>query len=452
MPHKPSLRAGAQQIISHCLCLEPDQQLVIFLDETTVDTAVILAEAAAEQGVSHTLILVPVTIQHRIPARSDLSLLAQGAAREARAIIMCVNATPECLPFRRRMLETNWTARTRVGHMPGANPEVLGLADVDFDRLIGDCWCMEIAMARGRKLELVSYASNGQAYSLSADIGGWERLPVASDGVIGDGAWGNIPSGETYIAPLEGSGEGSIVINGSLPGMVVEQGSEIVLNFAQGRLVNIDPVDAAPARWLQESQIDPAEASGDSNWSNLAEIGIGMNQAVKKLTGNMLFDEKAARTAHIALGTNAFMGGRVAASIHCDMVTREPTVRIDDKVVLQRGELTLSDADWQEHYSSISLDNSPLRKATLVARSGVQASDSGDGRLQRILRPEPGRVSACFVGDPETAQLAYSMYSLIPDDGEWLKLDDLTHLGIWDPDMVRRVLHLMWIFGLIDLR
>jgi hypothetical protein len=379
-------------------------------------------------------------------------LLAQGAAREARAIIVCVNASPESLPFRRRMLETNWTARTRVGHMPGAIPDVLSLADVDFDRLVSDCWCMEIAMARGRRLELVSYASNGQSYSLYADIGGWERLPVASDGVISDGAWGNIPSGETYIAPLEGSGEGSIVINGSIPGMVVEQGGEIVLSFEQGRLVHIDPYDSAPALWLQESQIDPAKVLRDSNWSNLAEIGIGMNPAVEALTGNMLFDEKAARTAHIALGTNAFMGGRISASIHCDMVTLKPTVRIDDKIVLDRGELALSDTDWQEHYSTISLENSPLRKATRVARSGVQASDSGDGRLQRILRPEPGRVSACFVGDPETAQLAYSIYSLIPDDGEWLKLDDLTHLGIWEPDTVRKVLHLMLSFGLIDLR
>jgi hypothetical protein len=452
MSHKPSLRAGAQQIISRCLCLEQDQQLVIFLDETTVETALILSEAAVEQSVPHTLILVPVSLQQAIPAKRDLSLLAQGAAREARAIVMCVNGAPECLPFRRRMLETNWTARTRVGHMPGAIPEVLGLADVDFDRLIADCWCMEVAMARGRRLELISYASNGEAYSLRADIGSWERLPVASDGVIGDGAWGNIPSGETYIAPLEDSGEGSVVINGSVPGMVVQQGAEIVLNFERGRLASIDPADAAPARWLQQSQIDQAKAAGDPNWFNLAEIGVGMNPAVKKLTGNMLFDEKAARTAHIALGTNAFMGGCVAATIHCDMVTCGPTLRIDDKVVLERGELVLKDVDWQEHYSTISLENSPLRRATQVARSGVQASESGDGRLQRILRPEPGRVSACFVGDPETAQIAYSLYSLIPDDGEWLKLDDLTHLGIWEPDMARRVLHLMWSFGLIDLR
>ena len=55
-----------------------------------------------------------------------------------------------------------------------------------------------------------------------ADIGGWDRLPVASDGIIRDGAWGNVPSGETYIAPMEGTAEGQVLINGSIPGLVLD--------------------------------------------------------------------------------------------------------------------------------------------------------------------------------------------------------------------------------------
>jgi hypothetical protein len=452
MPHNPSVRAGAEQIISRCLGLEPDQQLVIFIDETTVETGVILADAASSLGVPHTLILAPISIQRKIPAQDDLSLLAQGIAREARAIIFCVNGAPDCLPFRQRVLEANWTARTRVGHMPGASPAVLGLADVDFDRLISDCWCMQVAMARGRELELVSYAADGTAHTLHAAIGGWERLPVASDGVISDGAWGNIPSGETYIAPMEGSAQGSVVINGSLPGRVVEEGDELLLVFEGGRLVGVEPSEGAAASWLQETQIARAQAEGDPNWSNLAEIGVGMNSAVGELTGNMLFDEKAASTAHIALGANVFMGGKVPASIHCDMVTLKPTIRIDGKLLLDRGVLSYVDAEWHEHHNAVVLEGSPVRKAAGVARSGVQVGESSDGRLQRILRPEPGRVSACFVGDPETAQLAHSLYTLIPEGGEWLPLDELTHLGLWEPDLVRRVLHVMWTFELVEFR
>ncbi len=227
MPGEPPFRSGARKIVQACLDLEPNQQFVIFADETTIEPAVVIAEAAESVGVLHTVIVVPVSTQHRIPLERDLSYLTQEAAREARAILTCVNSSPECLPFRQRILETHWTARTRIGHMPGATLEVLEMANADLEQLVIDCGCMEIAMARGKKLELTSYAADGSPHTLSADIGGWERLPVASDGVIRDGAWGNVPSGETYIAPMEGTGEGSVVINGSIPGLVIEPGAEL---------------------------------------------------------------------------------------------------------------------------------------------------------------------------------------------------------------------------------
>jgi hypothetical protein len=452
MPADPSVLSGARQIVQRCLGLEPNQQLVIFVDETTIEPAVSIASAAESLGVSQTAILVPQAMQHRIPGQSDLSLLAQGAAREARAILTCVNSTPECLPFRQRILETHWTARTRIGHMPGASHEVLKLADVDFDQLVADCWCMEIAMARGRTLELFSHGAGGTLHRLTADIGGWERLPVASDGVISDGAWGNVPSGETYIAPVEGRAEGSVVINGSIPGLVIDPAAEMVLHFAQGRLARIEPAEGRTAAWLRETQIARAQASGNGNWSNLAEIGVGMNPAVERLTGNMLFDEKAAGTAHIALGTNTFMGGTVQASIHCDMVTRNPTVVIDGKVVVERGSLRYRSSEWHEHHADVVLEDSPLGAAHSVARSGIQAGGTSDGRLQRVLRPEPGRVSACFVGDLETAQLSRVVYELIPGEGDWLAVEDLAGQAGMRREQTRRVLHILWRYDLVRLR
>jgi hypothetical protein len=449
MPVEPSGRAGATQIVQACLGLKPNQLLVILIDETTVEPGVVIAEAAESLGVSHMLILVPMSVQSRIPLHGDLSFPAQRAAKEARAILTCVNASPECLPFRQRILEANWTAHTRIGHMPGASLEVLKLADVDIPQLVTDCWCLEVAMARGKSLELISYTAGGTAHHLMMDIGGWERLPVASDGIINDGAWGNVPSGETYIAPLAGSGEGSIVINGSLPGLVIAPGEELVLSFKWGRLVRVEPAGSPAARWLHDTQIAKAQAAGDLNWSNLAEIGIGLNPAVTRLTGNMLLDEKAAGTAHVALGSNTFMGGTVQASIHCDLVTHKPTIRIDGKAVVERGCLAYTEAEWHEHHRQVSLQDSPLHAATRVARSGVQAGRAADGRLQRLLRPEPGRISACYVGNPETAQLAHALYALLPDEEEGLAIDDLARRGNMDAGVARRVLHILWLYELV---
>jgi leucyl aminopeptidase (aminopeptidase T) len=452
MPTDPSIEAGAKQIVRRCLGMEPGQDLVIFVDETTVEPGVAIAEAAEALQVPHTVILVPVSVQHRVPYQSELSLLVQGAARQARAILTCLNATPECLPFRDWLLETHWSARTRLGHMPGATLDGLKLADIDVDQLVADCRAVEFAMACGHTLELLTTAPDGTPHQLTADIGGWERLPVASDGIIIDGAWGNIPSGETYIAPLEGTADGSVVIDGSVPGRVIEPEDAITVHVVEGHARRIEPAGSPTVRWLEESQIRVAKARRDRNWSNVAEIGIGLNRAVRRLTGNMLLDEKAAGTAHIALGTNTFMGGHVEASIHCDLVMRMPTVIIDGKTILERGRLRFVESEWRESYASVPLEQSPLRTASQVARSGVQASASTDRRLQRILRPEPGRVSACFVGDDETARLAHRLYDLIPNEGGWLPVDDLALVADLSLELVRRTLHVMWTYYLIRFR
>jgi hypothetical protein len=333
--------------------------------------------------------------------------------------------------------------------MPGATLEVLKLAEVDLDKLVADCRCLELAMARGNSLELVTYSAGGTPHVLKADIGGWDRLPVASDGIIGDGAWGNVPSGETYIAPLEGTAEGSVAINGSVPGLVLATGDELVLTFEHGRLTGLLPEQGTAAAWLRRTQISGARARGDIHWSNLAEIGVGLNPGVGRLTGNMLLDEKAAGTAHIALGSNTFMGGTVDSTIHCDLVTREATMSVDGRRVIDRGRLVYVESDWHEHYSQVSLKDSPLTSAVRVARSGVQVASGTEGELRRILRPEPGRVSKCQVGSHETARLANALYGLLPEHEDGMMLEELATRANMDAETARKVLHVLLQYDLV---
>jgi len=451
MSADPIVVAGAKQIVQRCLGLSKGQNLLIFADETTSDLSAILAESAEDVAVQATIIFVPVSLQRRIPTEIDLSLLAQGAAREARAILTCVNSSPDCLAFRNHILETQWSARTRIGHMPGANLNVLTLANVDFNTLIAECHAIETALARGRTLEFLSQAYSGTEYRLTVNIGGWDRLPVASDGVISDGVWGNVPSGETYIAPIEGTAEGSIVINGSIPGMPIKPGEEIVIHFENGRIASIESESSHIVHYLQDTQIKRALDAGDENWRNLAEIGIGLNPAVDQLTGNMLFDEKAEGTAHIALGSNSYMGGRVDSVIHCDMVVRSPTILVDGKAIIQKGGVRFVKSEWCEDYARVSLAESPLQTATFIARSGTESS-SQNQLLARVLRPEPGRVSTCYVGDEQTSRLAHGLYSQLPKGSEWFEIENLSTVDGQDLQDVRRLLHLLWEYGLINYR
>ncbi len=114
-------------------------------------------------------------------------------------------------------------------------------------------------------------------------VGGWDYPPGINDGTIREGAWSNLPPGEVYIVPRDGDGQ--IVVNGSIPGKVLGPAEELILTFREGRLVDVEPEDVPAARHLHETQIAYAERRGDTNWSNLAEVGFGLNPAVQDLTG-----------------------------------------------------------------------------------------------------------------------------------------------------------------------
>lgn len=335
--------------------------------------------------------------------------------------------------------------------MPGVNFDVLKLANVDYDRLITDCQKRELMLARGHQLDLITYTSDGRQHISRANIGGRQQTPVASDGVIGDGMWGNVPSGETYIALIEGSTEGSVVINGSFDNWIVDSEDYIVLHFSNGHVAAIEPADGQATRWLCETQTIPAQKRGDTNWSNLAEIGIGVNPAVSHLTGNMLFDEKAATTAHIAFGSNTSMGGTIESVIHCNMVIKRPSIVIDGHLVFDQGNLNFDETVWRENFQQITPADNSIKTQSLIARSGVQAHMDQD-RLQRVLRAESGRISSCFIGDDETARLAAVVYDHVPESGDVIDIGLLTRCVSLPPNVVQGILHVLNAYELITLR
>jgi leucyl aminopeptidase (aminopeptidase T) len=72
----------------------------------------------------------------------------------------------------------------------------------------------------------------------------------------------------------------------------------------------------------------------------LAECGVGLNEKAK-LTGTMLTDEGAYGTMHFGFGSNATVGGVNDVAFHLDFVFRSPTLTVDGKTVLERGELRI---------------------------------------------------------------------------------------------------------------
>lgn len=137
------------------------------------------------------------------------------------------------------------------------------------------------------------------------------------------GTYANLPSGEIFTAPESVSGtivyDGSIRPHGKLS-------HDIEVEVEDGYVTDISDDEL-------RMMIESAEEEAGEAARNLAETAIGANPAVSDLTGNILLDEKAAETVHIAIGDNINFGGEVEAPIHEDGVVRNPTVYADGEEV-----------------------------------------------------------------------------------------------------------------------
>lgn len=136
------------------------------------------------------------------------------------------------------------------------------------------------------------------------------------------GAYGNLPAGEVSFSPLEGSANGSIVID-SMEDYAKPRTAVFVL---RGSAVSISDEKCKLAKAFRTIK----------NSRNIAELGIGINKKAK-LIGKILQDEKVLGTCHIAFGNNKSYGGNVYSEVHLDCIIKKPTIIADNKTIMKDG-------------------------------------------------------------------------------------------------------------------
>lgn len=212
---------------------------------------------------------------------------------------------------------------TRLATMPGITEDMFlkGAITADYDEVRALTGQVTGLLDRGRQVMIEK-----EGHRLTFSIDGRKGIP--STGVYRNpGESGNLPSGEAFIAPVEGTASGEILVDGSVVG-VGRLGSELLLTVEKGRLVGAEGEGAE--RLLQ--------ILGDGKGRSVAEFGIGTNRWAR-ITGNVLEDEKVYGTVHIAFGSNLTFGGTVEAGVHIDCVFKHPDVTIDGQTLMKQGEI-----------------------------------------------------------------------------------------------------------------
>ena len=146
-------------------------------------------------------------------------------------------------------------------------------------------------------------------------------------GELVPGETANYPGGEVFVAPHADGADGVLVADLTVPytveGLVDEP---VTLRFERGRVTSIEGGRAAD---MLRDLVDSAGAGADV----IAELGIGLNHAVKP-RGHVMLDEKAGGTAHVAIGRNTgTYGGDNEATIHVDCIFSAPEVEADGRPV-----------------------------------------------------------------------------------------------------------------------
>ena len=153
------------------------------------------------------------------------------------------------------------------------------------------------------------------------------------DGILTEpGSYGNLPAGEVFVAPVEGTATGRLVLKWA-PTRRLE--GDVIITVEEGRAVRVEGEDA----FVEELE---KALSANPLTGNIAELGIGTNPKATK-PDNILESEKILGTIHIALGDNSTFGGTVKVPFHQDFVFFEPTVELEGegekRVLLKDGRL-----------------------------------------------------------------------------------------------------------------
>jgi len=228
-----------------------------------------------------------------------------------------------------RDLLTN-ICKTRYASMPLFDESMFyGPMQVDWKALKQRTNNLAASMDNAEKVFITT--SNGT--DLTIGIKGRKVLADTGD-LTSPGAFGNLPAGEVFVAPVEGTTEGTLVLEWA-PTAKLE--SPVRLEIENGLVKNISGKDPYAKRL-------EAKLSENRDFRNIAELGIGTNDMAKR-ADNILESEKILGTIHIAFGDNSTFGGNVRTPFHQDFVIFKPTVTIvkedEEKTILDEGVLSI---------------------------------------------------------------------------------------------------------------
>ena len=308
------LLEGADTVVTQCLDISRDENVLILNDGNDQDLLDALMEKAQESAglVAYKEYEEPENHGEEPPEE------VTDAMKDFDVVIAPTKKSISHTDARTEACESG----ARVTTMPGINKEIWNSSlKADYE---------QVAYISEKVYELLE---NTDEVRITTPSGTDLRLDINIDyfhtdtGLIHEpGEFGNLPAGEADGGAV--SARGKLVID-HFP-------------FApEGTEVEIKDNEAVAVRHTEADESELSEAFEEIEGARtVAEFGFGTNEEAT-LIGNVLQDEKVLGTVHIAFGDNTSYikdKGANPCKIHWDTVCDSPTVFFDDKKVLDQGD------------------------------------------------------------------------------------------------------------------
>ena len=315
MSDQDELARAVHAVVNDCLQVKEGEEVLVVANPATLGLGERLRGEAGRAGAEAVLALMAERATHAGEPPASVA-----AAMAAADVVLAPTVQSLSHTAARKAASD---AGARIATLPGVTEEMLARvmsADMVELRRKG------AAVADLLTASESAHITDGNGTDFRLGLGDRVAIPDAGD-LGAPNAFGNLPCGEGFIAPIEGSCEGTLVIDGTIAGVGIPA-EPVRMEVVDGKL--------AEASGHEGAQLLELLDAGGELARTVAELGIGTNEKAK-LTGNVLEDEKLLGTVHIAFGASKAIGGTIQVPVHLDCVVMKPTVVVGDTTVVDEG-------------------------------------------------------------------------------------------------------------------
>lgn len=317
------MKKGADIIINTCARVKKEETVLIITENGLLSIANCIADSVRDTEAEPVISIIE---KRQVDGQEPPELVAESMKRSD--VFLCLvsksithtNAAKNAIMNGSRGLMLTQFDETMM---------VSSSLQADFNHVKPICKKIASILEDSEKVHLTTTHGTNLTFSAKG------RKGNALVAIVEKGEFSPIPNVEANVSPLEGSANGIIVADASIPYIGIGILKKPVTLHVKDNFIRKIEGD-------EEAKIlkDDLESKNDPNVYNIAELGIGLNPN-SRFSGFMLEDEGVYGSVHIGIGTSINLGGTIKAKCHYDLIMTGVTLICDDIVVIKDGEVQI---------------------------------------------------------------------------------------------------------------